>query len=64
MINTGVLIGGHTVEAYSSCVQTRVLYAIDFKSLLWTRTLRLRKPSGWFAFFYFVVDVFGPFEVF
>ena len=53
MFNTSVLIGGgggHTVEAYSSYVHARILYAIDFRSLLWTRMLRLRKPSDWFAF--------------
>ena len=44
-------MGDHTVEAYSSCERTRVLYAVDFRSLLWTRILLLRKPSVWFAFF-------------
>ena len=36
--------GDHTVEAYSSCGQTRVLNSVDFRSLLWTRIFRLRKP--------------------
>ena len=40
---------GHTVDSYSSCGRARFLYAVKFRSLLWTRMLRLRKPSLGFA---------------
>ena len=43
--------GDHTVEAYSNCWRTKVLYAVDFRSLLCTRIFLLKKPSVWFAFF-------------
>ena len=43
--------GYHTVEAYSNWRLTRVLYATDLRSLLWTRIFLLRKPRVWFAFF-------------
>ena len=36
--------GDHTVEAYSNCGLTTVLYATDFRSLLWTRMFLFRKP--------------------
>ena len=41
--------GGHTVEAYSNCGLTSVLYATDFRSLLWTRMFLFRKPRVLFA---------------
>ena len=41
--------GDHTVEAYSNCSLTSVLYAADFRSLLWTRMFLFRKPWVWFA---------------
>ena len=46
--------GDHTVEAYSNCGycgRTKVLYAVDFRSLFWTWIFLLMKPSAWFAFF-------------
>ena len=43
--------GDHTVEAYSNCGRTKVLYAVDFRSLFWNRIFLLMKPSVWFAFF-------------
>ena len=43
--------GHHTVEAYSNRGLTRVLYATDFRSFLWTHLFILRKPRVWFAFF-------------
>ena len=43
--------GYHTVEAYSNGGLTRVLYATDLRSLLWTGIFLLRKPRVWFAFF-------------
>ena len=38
--------GGHSVEAVeaNNCGRTKVLYAVAFRSLLWIRVLRLRKP--------------------
>ena len=42
--------GDHTVEAYSNCERTKVLYALDFRSLFWTRIFLLIKPCVWFAF--------------
>ena len=41
--------GDHTVEAYSNFGLTSVLYATDFRSLLWTRMFLFRKPRVWFA---------------
>ena len=43
--------GDHTVEAYSNCGCTKVLYAVYFRSLFWTWIFLLMKPSVWFAFF-------------
>ena len=41
----------HTVEAYSNWGRTMVLYAVDFRSLLWTWMFLLMKPSVWFTLF-------------
>ena len=41
----------HTVEAYSNWGRTMVLYAVEFRSLLWIRMFLLIKPSVWFASF-------------
>ena len=43
--------GDHTVEAYSNCGRTKVLHAVDFRSLFWTRIFLLIKPTVWFTFF-------------
>ena len=43
--------GDHTLEAYSNCGRTNLLYAVDFRALFWTRMFLLMKPSAWFAFF-------------
>ena len=43
--------GDHTAEAYSNCGRSKVLYAVDFRFLFWTRIFLLIKPSVWFAFF-------------
>ena len=43
--------GDHTVEAYSNCGRTSVVYAVDLKALLWILMFLFKKnPSVWFAF--------------
>ena len=46
----GVGGGGHTVDAFSSCGLTKVLYATDFRSLLLTQMFLLRNAWVWLAF--------------
>ena len=57
------MFGDHTVEAFSSCGRTRILYAVDFIPVM-DPDIVFQETKCLSCLFGNAIDMVGPFEVF